>query len=257
LCPTKPLGGVHSHHIHAVWSNIKDPLVNFLQESKNVRERPEVLRGRRASLAAVLTTFVATQHPYATIPNIADFAEMEKFKAMIEDTPIQEGIITTQFEDAMADFPTLVDDWRRAKNTELVAIMKVERTDAVESMLLLATTFFRCKVCEIAVEYSRILDHSCLAQSNLGNTVHVELRCAPWNHTRNGVSFHRGAWRAAQSILTACDLDPNMVTTEGLRSSDPLIECMTCSNRGQDLLMMKWYQAVRLFRLLKFLSLRV
>lgn len=206
-----------------------------------------VLKERRAALSAVLAAYVAAQHPHATIPNIADVLEMENFRALIEDTPLQEGTIADKFEDAMTEFPSLVDNWRQAKNRELVGIMKVERTGAVESMLLLATTFFQCIACKFPVEYSQVLGHSCLTYPGRGNSIHIELGCTPWNHRRNGVFFHRGAFRAAESILRACHVNPETVTTEGLQLADPLIECLTCASLGQDRVMMRWPQAVRPF----------
>ncbi|KAF5386656.1 hypothetical protein D9615_001957 [Tricholomella constricta] len=133
-----------------IWGNIKTTLIDFMQKRKAYRidmERRAMIHKRGRVLSEVLKNYASTQQLHAILPPVADVAILTSFRAVIEDTPIEEEVLETHFKEAMVDFPQVVETWRNSKDAELIEMMKAHPeigAEATESTLRLATIFFRC-----------------------------------------------------------------------------------------------------------------
>lgn len=236
------------------WDEIKPTLINLMEGIKAERITL-ALRSARSQRQHVLSRiheeYVAAQPLHSIIPGFADLVMMDKFKTVIEDTPVEQEVTAAHFQEAMSELTSLIDVWRQSKDRELLEMMKACSDigpDAQESMLHLATTFFHCTSCRAEVQHPRILIHSCTTSLRFSEDVSspyfVDLGCEPWNFGGKRVSFHQVAYTTSRSILTVCGFDPDVTTAQDIHNVDPLIECLDCSNEKQGRLVMRWPQAV-------------
>ncbi|RDB24018.1 hypothetical protein Hypma_008642 [Hypsizygus marmoreus] len=233
-----------------IWNNVKKTLIDFMADCKVKRleqEHRKMIRERGAVLREVLAEYASTQPLHAVIPSFADIAILDKFRPIIEDTPIDEEVTAAHFEKAMVELPYHVRAWRRSTDNELVEMMKLcpdigDRAN--ESMLLLATTFFRCQGCHKQIGYPRILVHKCATCVNFYDKLDEspffrDLGQRSWNQGRV-VSFDQASYRKARWILEDNGFDPDSETTARLNLFDPAFECRACSNSDDGRLIMRW-----------------
>lgn len=236
------------------WNSIQPTLVALMEEIKTGRilaERRGAQTRRQQVLSRIYEEYVAAQPLHSIIPGFADFVMIDKFKTIIEDTPLEEEVTPKHFQGAMSELTSLIDVWRHSKNKELLEMMKTSPEigpDAQESMLHLATTFFHCTSCKAEVQHPRILIHACTTSlrysEDVSSPYFFDLGCEPWNFGGKRVSFHHVAYTTSRSILKSCGYDPDVVTTQQIYDANPLIECLDCSNEKQGRLVMRWPQAV-------------
>jgi hypothetical protein len=240
---------------HIVWSNIKPGLVEFMEGMRVKRlrkERAQAIRKRGLVLSALISEYAATRPLHGILPAASDLAALETFRTVIEHTPIEEEVTAAHFQDSMANFPSLVEDWRRSKDRELLDMVKacpiIDSSDITESRLLFATTYFRCELCEAEIEYPRILVHKCtrllfLHKSEV-ESFFIDLGSTPWNYGGKRLSFHLEAYAMAVTVLIDCSIRLDAKITE-IQAADCRFECLSCTNEEKGRLVMRWPKVVR------------
>jgi hypothetical protein len=239
---------------HIVWSNIKPTLVDFMKDVRAKRlekERAQAIRNRGLVLSALISEYAATQPVHAILPATSDLAALETFRTIIEHTPIEEKVTAAHFQDAMINFPSVVEDWRGLKDRELLDLIKACPSivsEVTESRLLFATTYFRCEVCEVEIGYPRILVHKCTRSLSLYKSGEVEsffidLGSTPWNYGGGKVSFYVEAYAIAVTVLLECDIRLDVTTAE-MHVVDPQFECLSCNSEKKGRLVMRWPKVV-------------
>jgi hypothetical protein len=212
--------------------------------------RKVALDNRVKVLHILREEFAASQLLHAVIPEMGDLVDMEPFRTVIMNTPPEETATAALFSQAMEELPILIDKWRKAKDSELLAIMKCLPDigdDATESILRLASTFFSCKMCTTRfIGYPQVLVHSCFLT-----------KCRPeWGHIRALVGsrfWHTqyievplDLYMSAKSVLELCGRDPKTASAQDIRDLNPLFECLDCKDKEtSSRLFMRYGYAVR------------
>jgi hypothetical protein len=250
-----------------VWSNIKDTMVEFMQEIKAKRvekERSELIRERQQALVKAVKDYALTRPIDEPMPGAADIYEMEQFKAIWNDTPDDVKVTSESFQEVMAEFPAICEQWREDKARELLSLVPGS-PEGRKSTLELATTTFqwfvqyflrRCSrsnngisyMCADTVSYPRILIHRCMRKLSSCYNDHDDERSQhflnmgsePWNFTGKRMTFNVSSPLVA--VIRACGLDPDVTTTQEMEEADLWVECLRCSGNGQ--LVMGWKTAV-------------
>jgi hypothetical protein len=253
-----------------VWNNIKQPLIEILEELKEKRlmvkrvaERVAMLKKRQNIVVALLKTYVLEQPVTAVIPGPADVCDMNEFKGIIEDTPDDVEVSEEAFKQAMGRLPQLIAEWRSAKDTELVHIINKgtapDKSQSSESLnendrkqLELATTIFRCRVCYLLIPYPRILVHSCVhglrySRNNSEETcskLWQNMDDEPWNFGGDRVGIAELGKTATRLVVISCGLDPDTTTAVAMDDLDARFEGLTCYDWTPGRLVMGWRAAV-------------
>lgn len=227
------------HSCFQVWTNIKDALVERLEDLKAARlktlRRITMLR-RYELISSVRAKYFESLPPDAIVPPISDIALLDSVQAIIHDIPVTETVtvekhFTPFIEKELPDFTR---EWRKAKDEELVEIMKTNSPDATLASLNLASTFFACGHCREKIGYPRILAHRCLTACRYINNMPPEVNEVqqalvrlPWNY-ENNISVRSSVHNSARSLLEACGLDADTVLSSEVTDLDTFVECMTC-----------------------------
>jgi hypothetical protein len=246
-----------------IWSNIKLPLVEIMKELKEKRlvaERLATLKKRQLLVVSLLKTYTLEQPVTALIPGPADVCNMDDFKAVIEN-PNYVEVTKETFKEAMDRLPQLIDDWRVAKDAELVCILNkqasgshLKESSPVDNraLLELATTSFRCRICSSTILYPRILVHSCTHSLRLSwrdyddshSILCRNIDDEPWNFAGDRVSVDEQGKIAANLVVRSCGLDPSTTSASEMDDLDARFECTVCSNVHLGRLVMGWTAAV-------------
>ena len=222
-----------------------------LKAERLKKERTQAIRIRGAALSVLIADYAATQPVHAILPTTSDLVALEPFRTIIEHTPIEDEVTAAHFQDAMANFPSLVEDWRRSKDRELLELIKAcpllpEATEITESRLLFATTYFRCEVCEAEIGYPRILVHKCtrsLCPTSEVDDLFIDLGSTPWNYGGGKVSFYVEAYATAVTVLVDCNIRLD-VTTGEMDAAYFRFECLSCNSEEKGRLVMRWPKVV-------------
>lgn len=208
---------------------------------------------------------------------MADLLQIEAFRTVLEDTPLEDEFSSAHLAAAFSLLPEIAKEWRRAKDDELVEILKQHVPGATHSSLRLASTVFACdaivygdKVCGERLSYPRVLTHNCTSSSDrrsrsrrksmanppyLGSDSSVAIAevsvaqlilgtCVPWNLEGDRITYDEVASRNAKAVVVACGLDPQVATVGDLELLNPMIECSSCLDAECGRLVMHWMQAV-------------
>jgi hypothetical protein len=127
-----------------VWSNIKDTMVQFMQEIQTKRmqkERSVLIRERQQALVKAVKDYARTRPIDEPIPGAADIYEMEKFRAVWKDLPEDIKVTSESFREAMEDFPAICEQWRAEKTQELLALVQKSQEGRNPALELATTTF--------------------------------------------------------------------------------------------------------------------
>jgi hypothetical protein len=211
-------------------------------------ERRVALVNRVKVLHILRKEYMASQPLHAVIPEMGDLVNMEPFKIVIMDTPPEKPPTIALFSQAMDELPALIDEWRRTKDGELLAIMKASPAisdDATESILHLASTFFTCNRCyNQTIGYPQVLVHPCFTLEFRAEWSHVSelAACKPWKIPDG--SFSQDIYSAARSTLEVCGYDSDTTDAQNIADAKPLIECLDCMDETSGRLVMGYRNAV-------------
>lgn len=235
----------------SAWNKIMPTLLEVMAGIKAERlevERRVALANRVKVLHTLRKEYVASQPLHAVIPEMGDLVDMEPFRVVIMDTPPEKPPTAALFLQAMDKLPALIDEWRKTKDGELLAIMKASLViddDATESILHLASTFFTCNRCyNQTIGYPQVLVHSCFTLEFRAEWSHVsELAGSkPWKIPDG--SFNQDIYSAARSTLEVCGYDPDTMDAQDIADTKPLIECLDCMDETSGRLFMGYRNAV-------------
>jgi hypothetical protein len=249
-----------------IWNNIKQPLVEVLEELKEKRLMTGRLAAfkRRQSLVATLLKAYTRERPITeVIPGPTDVCNMDEFRTIIDDTDVDVEVTETNFKEAMNRLPQLVTEWRITKDAELVHIMNEyalpcgsghnePQPQHDRAQLELATTLFQCKICNAPISYPRILVHSCVHSlrdywqdsDEFRRKLWLNLDDEPWNYVGDRIGIYEKGGPAAREIVISCGLDPDTTTAQEMDDLDARYECLGCYAEFHGRLIMGWRTAV-------------
>ncbi|KAJ7756432.1 hypothetical protein DFH07DRAFT_1027419, partial [Mycena maculata] len=237
-----------------IWKNIKAPLVEFLTEKK--KERLEIQRVRAIKERHLLAGNIAYATWLKTFPPRREVVTAEPFRAIIQDTPIEEKVTEDSFATALSQVPAFSDDWKRRKDQELLRAMKEHVPNSVEADLHLATTFFASSGGSVGygytepIGYPRILVHRKASVLSYHNGISQPIKKLfdqdYWN-AAGLIRFHRSAFLNVRSVIETCGLDPDVTTAAEMNEINPAMECLNCSNDSLGRLVMRWFQTATHF----------
>ncbi|KAJ7650259.1 hypothetical protein FB45DRAFT_887452 [Roridomyces roridus] len=242
-----------------IWANIKDPLIEFLAEQKQIRLEDDwrrTIRERRTLAVQTYNNFVKTQPAEAILPPKYDVISLEPWRALIEDTPVeQEKLTLDSFAPLVAQISEFAIDWRRRADAELVEILQADKPDACEGGLCVPQG---AAYTPEAIAYPRILVHFSASVPKWASFPPDELEPleksiggASWNNTKT-IRPHRRAPALMRAVVEACRLDPDVTTAQEMEEIDPVVECVNCRRDGEGTatgtgkLVMRWVQAEEL-----------
>ncbi|TFK42326.1 hypothetical protein BDQ12DRAFT_676019 [Crucibulum laeve] len=151
------------------WENIKPDIIAYLELQKKTRlrrERRNILHGRYRHMNSMISLWRSKQLvDSATLPTQADFANMEPFRTLLFDTPLDRDVSLNEIKDLEDILPELASVWKKSCDKTLIRLLSdksVVQGQDPKLQLGLATTIFSCASCEDIITYPRILAHSCL-----------------------------------------------------------------------------------------------
>ncbi|KAG5647191.1 hypothetical protein DXG03_001150 [Asterophora parasitica] len=185
-------------------------VIEFMENVKAERldrELRAAIKKRSEVLSEILKNYASSLPLHFVLPPLADIASVASFRAVIEDTPVEEDVLEAHFDEPMLSFPEIVDTWRDDKNAELVEMMRAcdeIETEVSSSSLRLATSLFRSSRCAFAMAY-QVLVHTCFT-AILGweepGPYYDNIGCRPWNSGEIvRVSFDNQAYIRARLVL--------------------------------------------------------
>ena len=131
-------------------------MTGFLEEIKAKRLRKEhiiMVKDRLLVFMQVIKDYNVTRPIDEANPCPADLYEMEQFKAIVEDTPMETTITAESFQEMVQKLPLLCHQWRVARDIDLLAIVQrslnqrkgedVTERQTPNVRLDQATTFFK------------------------------------------------------------------------------------------------------------------
>lgn len=222
-----------------------------------------MIKRRGKVLEQVLKTYASSQPLHATLPSVSDIVGLPAFKAVVEDTPPEEEVSESHFQQAMVDFPQTVAEWRHSKNEALLAMINDHpKTQTTTTSIILeqAGTFFLCGKCCNRISYPRILVHRCISVANPWSFGDPDdffrsFPCEPLDHKDSFIQYDHLTSRIARLILDDCQFDAETLTTTSLSemtSKGLRFECHLCKSRKDGRLVMKWPIVVSVSCLLSF-----
>jgi hypothetical protein len=234
-----------------------------LKEKRLVAERLATLKKRQHLVRTLLKDYALERPADEVIPGPADVCSMDEFKTIIEDTPEDVEVSEQTFWPAMERLPQLIDEWRAAKDAELVRIINAAASDGSQSkesqsesdraQLELATTIFQCTSCQRSISYPRILIHSCVhclrdawrRPDDPTSKLWQNLDDEPWNSGGDRVIIHKKGRPAARCVVMSCGLDPDTTTAQEMDNLDGRLSCLKCYKETLERWVMTWRTAVR------------
>lgn len=246
-----------------IWSHIKDPLIEIMERLKRERLKRNhkwAIERRVKIVSDLIKVYTANKPVDAIIPAMGDICEMPEFKTVILDPEDDVEVIEEDFKDAMERLPQGIEEWRVAKEAELVRFLdpESEPADAEHNrrQLELATTLFNCNRCyQNPISYPRILIHGCLTEYKSWQhtsppdcdekLLRTSASSEPWNVPKNRITTIKEEMvETVSTLLTFCGLDPEVATAQEMDERDARFECQPCWSDTRGALIMDWKTAV-------------
>lgn len=125
-------------------------------------------RRRIYQLSTVIIEFYYKAPRPLVIPPTAHFARTAPFVDLIKDTPVNQLVANSEFQDLASHIPGITASWRESADKRLLDLLPYKSTSRDRkgkgkkigtSRLELATSFFKCHLCRESISYPRILMH--------------------------------------------------------------------------------------------------
>ncbi|KAL1754828.1 hypothetical protein FB107DRAFT_214925 [Schizophyllum commune] len=214
-----------------MWLQIKDELVEFLQDVKRERlegEMREAHTARYELLVDVYRDYRLAQPLNAILPNVGDIALLDEVTRIIEDTPPDVELTSAALRAVLDGIPqSFFDDWRQRCDTALVTVLNSARRKkrATKADLKLATTVFALKEGRsLELPYPLVLlsndvteiGYLSAKETQKGD---VSTLCGhkPWSTDDLGISYYH----IAKKVVKLAGLDPLRATPEDMDRLDP------------------------------------
>ncbi|KII88889.1 hypothetical protein PLICRDRAFT_175143 [Plicaturopsis crispa FD-325 SS-3] len=142
-----------------IWSNMKDEAIRYMEIIRADRledERTKARRKRQAIVAKLFQEYSSGLPTDGILPTAADVCEFAPFSHLI-GLPAEEEVNIDAFAQPMVHLPELIAAWRQSTTTLLLEMVPGSPSDVAH--LYLASTFFRCLLCDTPVRYPTIGIH--------------------------------------------------------------------------------------------------
>ncbi|KAK7451279.1 hypothetical protein VKT23_012619 [Stygiomarasmius scandens] len=234
------------------WTMISPLLIDLARKERY----KSVLRDRHILLQQLYHFYIGS-HPSlieAGHPPFGDIIQSKIFHHVIWETPIDQVVAASSFDDGFSRLPAYIERWVHEKTQDILEVVQdlvpyvsVEELSSADTVLL-------CRHCKCYLWYPAVFGHSCDSEQDIIEPDYSDapfdpfkaLDCHPWRcnvvYTSYGSSTLRG-------IMKACGLAPG-TTLKLLEELNPIVECLTCA-RGTRLFM-RWNKAVSYIRGLLF-----
>ncbi|KAJ8520544.1 hypothetical protein ONZ45_g2664 [Pleurotus djamor] len=216
------------------WPKIEGELVSLMEKfhtQRLKRERAQLVRERRRTFARVIKNYAATQPVNAIIPSAIDLYDLESFaplKQLIEESSDDHQIVSSTFDEFLAEMPTLCKQWKEACASKLLQSFNLTapRGMFMMDLLSLAKIAFRCTRCSATLGSPHLFTHPCLRKpastffAEYESRLEADLQAARWLEVapQRLNLLHSSP---ASAIVKACGLDPDTATHEELNSTNP------------------------------------
>ena len=261
------------------WVRIWPEWVKIMNNFRLQRLEATLYQPRRRSLVSEYDRYVTRPSPDSPtldfLPHVVDLIRFPLFRNIIRTT---EGTQPDDkpFASAFAQLPTLVDEWTRKLNSEIVGLVKIpcclssdiisggrdkapsSTRHARPSQTNLDTLYLACAVFHVggtgAFAYPEVLSVSIGndmmfpshdTHLNAIGVVLGSIRCEDDSERTGSVNDRFGLQYLDEApyIVYACGLDPNVATVDDMDHRNARLKCLSCGGR---ILVMNWRHAVRL-----------
>jgi len=231
------------------WAEIKVPVLVFMENRKARRlsqEQRERLNVRVTALRVPIFAFKRTLHPTDDfIPLVSDVCWVPD----ILDATLTGGDepFAALVEGLNDRLPQLSAEICRKRAEQIASILPWD--EATPDSLELATAWFTCRWCNVALRHQEVFKHMCFrtrpAEVTRPRTHLIEFTGNPWAWPAERLLFAEGISKATGSIVLACGGDPNKMTYRELDR----IPCRIAWFQGTlGLQVIDWRQLVRFLR---------
>ncbi|KAG6876418.1 hypothetical protein C0993_003265, partial [Termitomyces sp. T159_Od127] len=199
-----------------VWQNIKDDIIEKLEEHKARRLEKEYLAVqviRRDLLTKRVSKLEKDIGNKVIFPHIFDLESTGPISALIK-APTGE---TIEYPESL--IVESAQGWRTSCDAVLRNMVVTSTTPTDVDPLSLATTLFSCRNYRGILQYPEVLKHKCY--STFGSK-----KCL-WNANK-GISFADKLHSLAKGLLEELGLDPETTTREDVQWPALIIECREC-----------------------------
>lgn len=248
-----------------IWINIKEPIIAIMDDlhrKRLQREHNETLKKRLNILTDLVKEYTSEQPINAVIPGFGDICNMTDFSNILLGPADDIKVTSDDFEEAMKRLPQLIEDWRVAKESELVSLMLEPVSDSINiqatdhnTSLQLARAHFHCKKCHQVISYPRVLVHQCLVDyrvwehaSDIDGDAKVmwsHQGKAPWDNSNAILSFGGKIQTRIKRLLEISNLDPDSTTAQEMDEKGLMFECTDCHSEYSGACIMGWRTAVQ------------
>uniref|UniRef100_D8PTX5 F-box domain-containing protein n=1 Tax=Schizophyllum commune (strain H4-8 / FGSC 9210) TaxID=578458 RepID=D8PTX5_SCHCM len=225
-----------------MWLQIKDELVEYMEEVKRTRleeEKRETRWARYRLLVEVYTEYRVAQPLDTILPNVGDIAIIDEVSHIIEGTPWDQELTKTDLRAVLDAIPkSFFDDWLHRCETALVQVLNTARRKkrATRADLKLAATAFGIKNYSRELHYPSLLVDDTMTKVYMSEKdkqrgeVHILCGHKPWSAERLIPSYHY----IAKKVVTLAGLDPSRATGEDMDKRDPWSwrNMVACTDRG-------------------------
>lgn len=217
--PRKARGLTRSHELpllmlSAVWRNIKDPLISYLQDLKTNRirrERDGVIDTRKRLVSDLYKKYLSTQPFTAILPCVGELLTHPEISRLVKDTPLDHEVTKATLRVALEGIAeSYYSSWRARCDDALVEILGAN-APATRADLSLATTAFDLneELTMDTLSYPHVLVASTITGAY--NGLH-NLNSRTWS--AHGLRVARGYRAIAEQVITLVGLDPKTTTAQ-------------------------------------------
>lgn len=200
--------------LSAVWRNIKDPLISYLQDLKTNRlrrERDGVIDTRKRLVSDLYKKYLSTQPFTAILPCVGEILTHPEISRLVKGTPLDHEVTKDTLRVALEGIPeSYYSSWRARCDDALVEILGAN-APATRADLSLATTAFDLneELTMDTLSYPHVLVASIItgAYNGLHNP-----RSRPWS--ADGLCVARGYRAIAEQVITLVGLNPKTTTAQ-------------------------------------------
>ncbi|RXW16950.1 hypothetical protein EST38_g8908 [Candolleomyces aberdarensis] len=173
------------------WTVIQPNLIALMEierEKFRQQEIGEHIRRRIEKwLKPAFTEFILSQPPNEIYPNILDVALSDEWRTLLCTEPFNEDLPSSSVNSASEQIPNIAKAWRKDRIEYFLEAIRHSKAysgrEVTEDILHLASTIFRCTICQGAgdvLTYPHTLAHSCNFLWVAKPSIHVVPRDTEW-----------------------------------------------------------------------------
>ncbi|KAL1703344.1 hypothetical protein EV121DRAFT_208201 [Schizophyllum commune] len=195
-------------------TNIKDPLISYLQDLKTNRirrERDGVIDTRKRLVSDLYKKYLSTQPFTAILPCVGEILTHPEISRLVKGTPLDHEVTKDTLRVALEGIPeSYYSSWRARCDDALVEILGAN-APATRADLSLATTAFDLneELTMDTLSYPHVLVASTITGAY--NGLH-NLNSRTWS--AHGLRVARGYRAIAEQVITLVGLDPKTTTAQ-------------------------------------------